>query len=64
MKFQKRLLTPMTQQSLDSGIMLTLIAAVALVVGSIPLTFSYEIINSPANNPALWGEAGLWSVLG
>jgi hypothetical protein len=44
--------------------MLTVIAALALWVGSIPLIFSYEISNSPANNPAIQGEAGLWSVLG
>jgi hypothetical protein len=64
MKFQKRHLTPTTQHPLDPWIMLSAIAALALVVGSIPLTFSYEIANSPANNPALQGESGLWSVLG
>ncbi|HEY9743478.1 MAG TPA: hypothetical protein V6C90_23585 [Coleofasciculaceae cyanobacterium] len=64
MKFQKRLLTPPRQHPLDTWIMLTVIAALALWVGSIPLIFSYEISNSPANNPAIQGEAGLWSVLG
>jgi hypothetical protein len=64
MRFHKPVSTSTRQHPLDTGIMLSLIAALALVVGSIPLVFSYEIAKSSANNPALQGEAGLWSALG
>lgn len=64
MKFQKRVYTSTTQNPLDMGLMLTVIFALSMFLGSIPWRLSHELANSSANNPALQGEAGLWSTLG
>lgn len=65
MKSQKRVSPPVTSgHPLDAWIVLTLITSASLLVGSLPIVFSSQIANSAANNPALWGEAGLWGDLG
>jgi hypothetical protein len=48
----------------DSWLMVAFVVATAGMLSLIPLVFSAEIANSPANNPALAGESGLWSALG
>lgn len=44
--------------------MLAFILATAGMVSLVPLVFSVELANSPANRPVLAGEAGLWQELG
>lgn len=48
---------------LHNGLKIAFMAATAFVVSSIPVIFSAQIANSPANNSALYGESGLWSVM-
>lgn len=52
------------QGYLEDLMMILFVIATAGMVSLIPLAFAVEIANSSADNPALWGEAGLWSELG
>jgi hypothetical protein len=47
----------------DDLVMILFVIATAGMVSLIPL-MTVEIASSSVNNPALWGEAGLWSELG
>ncbi|NDJ18148.1 hypothetical protein [Myxacorys almedinensis] len=63
MKLQNNPVSTPRPNVLENGLKVAFIAVAAFVVGSIPVVFSNTIANSPANNPALYGESGLWSAL-
>lgn len=65
MKLSNRMPSRFKRQSyLEDLVMIMFIITTAGMVSLIPLLFTVEMANSAADNPALWGEAGLWRELG
>lgn len=63
MKFSNRMPRRLKRHSLDDWVIILFMVTAASMVSLIPL-LTVEIAHSSASNPALWGEAGLWSELG